>query len=83
MVGSLTRIWPWKRTTSYLIRPDGSQLPVVQEPVLPETYYQLTGLDPFLVGAAVSCLAGLMLILVLDRFALLSESEPDWYEGRR
>jgi putative membrane protein len=83
MLGSLSRIWPWKRTTSYLIRQDGSQLPVVQEPVLPETYYQLTGLDPFLAGAVVSCFFGLLLILLLDRFALLTESEPDWHEDRQ
>ena len=74
MSGSLVKVWPWQYTTSYQIRPDGGQTPLVQEPVLPATYQSLTGEDPALIFAALACLAGVCLILLLERFALLAET---------
>ena len=82
MMGSLGKIWPWQRTISYQIQEDGKQVPVVQEPVMPEAYHQLTGTDPNLVGALLACLLGIAIILVLDRFAFFAESEPDWHEDK-
>lgn len=76
MVGSLVRIWPWKHTSSYQLRPDGSQIPVVQEPVLPMSYEVLTGIDPQYLVALVACLSGAAIITLMDRFALLTET-PD------
>ncbi len=75
MVGSLAKIWPWKHTTSYQIKADGSQIPVVQEPVLPGPYEQLTGADPEILMALFACLLGVVIIAALDRFALLTESD--------
>ncbi len=74
MLGSLTKIWPWKRTTSYQIQSDGGQVPVVQEPVLPGAYEQLTGSDPEVVLALASLVAGFFVIFLMDRFAFLKES---------
>jgi putative membrane protein len=82
MLGSLGKIWPWQCTVSYQIKEDGSQVPVVQEPVMPEAYYQLTGIDPNLAGALLAGLLGMAVILLLDRFAFLAESEPDWHEDK-
>ena len=82
MMGSLGKIWPWQRTISYQIKEDGNQVPVMQEPVTPEAYHQLTGADPNLVGALLACLLGIAIILVLDRFAFLAEAEPDWHEDK-
>jgi putative membrane protein len=77
MVGSLARIWPWKHTTSYQLKPDGSQVPVVQEPVLPIHYEAITGLDPqYLVGVA-ACITGIVVIIAMDRFSLLAETDTD------
>lgn len=72
MMGSLVRIWPWKHTTSYQLKPDGTQIPVVQEPVLPMTYEALTGQSADLVVAAVAALGGIVIIVIMDRFALLN-----------
>ena len=77
MVGSLVRIWPWKHTSSYQIHPDGRQIPVVQESVLPATYQQLTGAEPELLMALTACLLGVVIILALDRFALLTATRTD------
>ncbi len=77
MVGSLIKIWPWKHTTSYQIKADGSQIPVVQEPVMPVAFEQLTGNDPQLLIAIVACLLGIGLILVMNAFALFSEKQSE------
>jgi putative membrane protein len=77
MLGSLTKIWPWKYTTSYQIKPDGGQIPVVQEPVLPEAYEQLTGSDPEVMLALAALIAGFIVIFLMDRFAFLKESNVE------
>ncbi len=77
MLGSLTKIWPWKHTTSYQIKHDGSQIPVVQEPVLPGAYEQLTGGDPEIVLALAALVTGFFVISLMDRFAFLKESNAE------
>ena len=77
MLGSLTKIWPWKHTTSYQIKHDSSQIPVVQEPVLPGAYEQLTGADPEIVLALVALVTGFFVISLMDRFAFLKESNAE------
>lgn len=77
MLGSLTKIWPWRHTTSYQIKPDGGQIPVVQEPVLPFQYEAITGQDPQIVFACLAFTLGFLLILGMDRFALLNDTNAD------
>jgi putative membrane protein len=77
MLGSLTKIWPWKHTTSYQIKHDGGQIPVVQEPVLPGAYEQLTGGDPEIVLALAALATGFFVIFLMDRFAFLKESNAE------
>lgn len=74
MVGSLMKIWPWKHTTSYQIKSDGSQIPVIQEPVFPVAFEQLTGRDAEIHIALIACLLGIGLVLLMNRFALLGEN---------
>jgi putative membrane protein len=77
MLGSLTKIWPWKYTTSYQIKSDGGQIPLVQEPVLPGAYEQLTGGDPEVMLALAALAAGFIVIFLMDRFAFLKESNAE------
>ena len=77
MLGSLTKIWPWKHTTSYQIKHDGGQIPVVQEPVLPGAYAQLTGGDPEVVLALAALVTGVLVIFLMDRFAFIKESNAE------
>ena len=77
MLGSLTKIWPWRHTTSYQIKPGGGQIPVVQEPVLPFQYEAITGQDPQIVFACLALTLGFLLILGMDRFALLNDTNVD------
>ena len=77
MLGSLTKIWPWKYTTSYQVKSDGGQIPLVQEPVLPGAYEQLTGGDPEVMLALAALAAGFIVIFLMDRFAFLKESNAE------
>lgn len=77
MIGSLPRIWPWKHTTSYQLKPDGGQIPVVQEPVLPTTYYGLTGQSADIAIAVVAILVGVGLVLLLERFAFVTSTKTE------
>jgi putative membrane protein len=67
MVGALAKVWPWKHVLSYQIGKDGVQIPVLEEIVSPATYQQITGSDPQTVIALGVCLAGLALVIALER----------------
>ncbi|MEX2489321.1 MAG: DUF368 domain-containing protein [Pseudomonadales bacterium] len=69
MLGSLTKLWPWKQTVSYQIRDDGSQIPVLQEPILPSVYVDITGAEAQVGMAIVTGMAGLMIVLLIDWLA--------------
>ena len=79
MLGSLTKIWPWKYTSSYQIKSDGGHIPVVQEPVLPCAYELLTGRDPEVMLALAALVAGFLVIFLMERFAFLKESSAEQY----
>lgn len=69
MLGSLVKLWPWKNTVSYQLRDDGSQIPLVQEPVLPNAYLSVTGNDPQIVVAIVAAIVGVVLVLLVNYLA--------------
>jgi len=77
MLGSLMKLWPWKQTTSYQIKADGSQLPLVQEPVLPGTYVLLTGDEPQVALALASAVAGLLIVAAINWLAKKKVHDPD------
>lgn len=66
MMGSLLKLWPWKHTLSYQLQPDGSRIPIVQEPVLPGEYESLTGADPQILLVAGLAVLACVLVFVLD-----------------
>lgn len=67
MLGSLNMVWPWKYTLSYSISRHGGEVPLQQKNILPETFYALTGQDPLTLAALGLMLAGMVLVLMLDR----------------
>ena len=69
MLGSLVKLWPWKHTISYQLRDDGSQIPLVQEPVMPDAYLAVTGNDADLMVAIISVVAGFLVVLLVDWLA--------------
>lgn len=69
MLGSLGKLWPWKSTLSYQIKADGTQIPLIQEPVMPDVYTHLTGQEADILIALCCALLGGVLVLALDLFA--------------
>lgn len=65
MLGSLVKLWPWRHVTSYQIKRDGSQTPLVEQPVLPQVYTDLTGLEPEWGMAALGLLLGCGAVFLL------------------
>jgi len=69
MLGSLTKLWPWKQTLSYQIRADGSQIPLLQEPILPSVYVNITGAEADIGPAVATGVSGLVMVLVINWLA--------------
>ncbi len=60
MMGSLVKLWPWQYVTSYYMKPDGTRISLVQEPVSPFSFLELTGNNPEILisvfGSVLGCL---------------------------
>ena len=70
MIGSLNKIWPWKRTLSTMIDRHGETVPKIQENILPQSME----VDPQL-GVAIACaIAGFLLIFVMEKVAAKQNS---------
>lgn len=74
MVGSLNKVWPWKKVTEWGIDRHGEAIPLVEKSIGPQAYSlldaaQLTAPtnDPQLVWAIVAALAGFSIIWVIER----------------
>lgn len=67
MLGSLNKVWPWKYTLSYSINRHGEEVPLLQRNVLPETFFEMTGQDPYTLGALALMILGIGLVVLLDR----------------
>ena len=65
MIGSLTKIWPWK-TPSAETLPDGEKALLFSTNIMPETYRQLTGTDPQVLPALALMTTGLLLVFILE-----------------
>ena len=74
MLGALGKLWPWKFTVSYQLKSDGTQIPVAEEALLPQSYLDMTGQDPQLLIAATCALGGIVLVILIDWFALARDA---------
>ncbi|MBD3645937.1 MAG: DUF368 domain-containing protein, partial [Pseudomonadales bacterium] len=77
MLGSLVKLWPWKQTLSYQLRDDGSQIPLVQKPVMPEAYFEITGSEPQIAAAIGMAIFGLVIVFVIDWMATRRDAHED------
>jgi len=67
LIGSLKVLWPWKEVVETTIDRHGDIIPLVQHNVMPERYTELTSEPSLLMGALLSVLFGLVLVLLLER----------------
>ena len=77
MFGSLVKLWPWKSTLSYQMGSDGSQIPLVQEAVLPSTYTILTNQEADVFHALLAVSLGAAVVIILHCINLRSDISYD------
>lgn len=65
MIGSLNKIWPWKKVLSTRIDRHGLEVPLLEKSVTP---FSFDG-DPKLIIAIVLAIAGFALILLMEKWA--------------
>jgi putative membrane protein len=69
MIGSINKIWPWKKVLSYRISSSGIQKPLLTENILPHVYLIETGEEPAFLFAIFAFLIGVVLVVGIDRVA--------------
>ncbi len=66
MIGSLNKIWPWKRVLEFRTNSAGEQKPFLTENILPTDYLSITGEDPHILGALLFFLLGILIVIGLE-----------------
>lgn len=69
LAGSLYLIWPWKQVLETYTSSSGKVKPLVQENISPLAYNDLTGQDPQLLWCVLLAIAGIALVLGLEKLA--------------
>lgn len=75
MVGSLNKVWPWKFATQTYTDHHGEVKPLVEQNLWPAQFTEKTGIDNQLLWAALLALAGLALVIVIEKLADNIESK--------
>ena len=69
MLGSLNKVWPWKEVTEWRLNHEGQQVPAFDRSIWPAQYQELTGQAPQVLQAILFCLAGILLVVAIDKTA--------------
>ncbi len=66
MIGSLNKIWPWKKTLSWRTNSEGIEIPFLEKSILPNHFEG----DPNIPWVLLFITIGFLLILILERLAV-------------
>jgi putative membrane protein len=69
MIGSLNKVWPWKNVLESYTAPGGKIKPLIVQNLLPASYLEITGKDPFLFYASLLAVFGFCLVYFLEKFS--------------
>ncbi|WP_348772518.1 DUF368 domain-containing protein [Pseudoalteromonas luteoviolacea] len=69
LIGSLNMLWPWKKVVTTYVNSSGIEKPLMQKNISPMEFTHLTGQDAQLAICIALAVAGLVLILTLDRIS--------------
>ena len=78
MMGSLNKLWPWKEVLEYRLDRHGVQVPFIEQNILPNQYYEITGTDPVFIQALLFMAIGFFLIIIIEKIALRIGSNSQW-----
>lgn len=66
MIGSLNKVWPWKKVVATFTDRHGEIKPLMEANVSPGSYETITGESSMLVGALLLAIAGFVLIFLIE-----------------
>ncbi|GGZ19653.1 DUF368 domain-containing protein [Echinicola pacifica] len=69
MLGSINKIWPWKKVVSFRISSSGEQKPFITENLWPNHYLAETGHEPKFFLGIMAFMFGILLVIGLERIA--------------
>lgn len=69
MIGSLNKVWPWKEVLTYRLDSAGNQIPALDQSILPNNYYDITGDDPQILLAILLIAMGIGVVVILEKIA--------------
>ena len=69
MIGSLNKVWPWKKVVETFTDRHGEEKPLIEENILPGTYEQITENQSFLIEAIALAAFGFVLIFIIENIA--------------
>lgn len=75
MLGSINKIWPWKKVLSYRISSSGEQKPLLTENIWPHHYLLETGQESQFLLAVFTFLIGVVMVVGIERIAYNFKSE--------
>ncbi|NJO92427.1 MAG: DUF368 domain-containing protein [Chloroflexia bacterium] len=78
MIGSLNKVWPWKHTLESYVNSNAEIIPISQENVFPNTFYELTAKDPQTFYAILLAITGFLVIFLLQSaFNKVKSEKPE------
>ena len=73
MVGSLNKVWPWKKTIDTFINRHGVKKPLIQSNISPLNYHDITGNTPYLFESIALAIFGFVLVYGIEKFEITSD----------
>lgn len=73
MIGSLNKVWPWKETTEFRVNSHGEEVPFLQSNISPANFESLYEEPSQLWFAIGLCIAGFLLVFVMEKMAASKE----------
>jgi putative membrane protein len=71
MIGSLNKVWPWKKVISFRLNHAGDQVPAFDKSILPWDYFNITGQDPHVFKAILCAALGVFLVVAIEKAAAI------------
>ncbi|OAN11482.1 DUF368 domain-containing protein [Photobacterium jeanii] len=69
MIGTLSKIWPWKETLTWRTNSSGNQVPLLEQNLSPFSFEHATGQPALLGYAVIAMILGIGLVWGLEKFA--------------
>lgn len=63
MIGSLNKIWPWKKVLTWRLTSEGIKVPLLEESIIPSAYQG----DPQIITAIILMIIGFLTIFILEK----------------